>query len=978
SFVITDGDNNPPGGATGTLNIEFNDDMPSNNGTTLTAPTVHEDALNNGNAVGNSEGGQTVSASISVASLLTLVDIGADSPGSIGLNPLIDGVATGLTQLGVSIVWDYVDATHVRGVLESDPSHVVFTITRNGSNYDFTLLDNIDNNPSGPGDADTDSLSLANVFTASDADNDTIVIDAGASVNIQNDVPINNGQSYNAGTVHEDALNNANAVGNSEGGQVTSIQILGASLAGLVTPGADSPVTISLNSIAFGSPGTIEGTATGLTQLGVSITWHVVGPNQVNGVLNGDVTKVIFTITDNPGDANFTFTLLDNIDNNPSAAGDGDTDSLSLANVFTATDTDGDKVIIDAGATVNIQNDVPINNSGTVSITVHEDALNNANAVGNNEGGKTVSGSITVAQLQALVTPGADSPVTIGLNPLIDGVATGLTQLGVSIVWDYVDATHVRGLVGNDPTKVAFTLTFDGPNGEYDFTLLDNIDNNPSGPGDADTDSLSLANVFTATDTDGDSIVIDAGASVNIENDVPINNSTTYAVGTVHEDALANANADGNPEGLGQTTTIQVLGASLLTLVTPGADSPVALALNNAAFGQPGSIEGSATGLFQGGVSITWHVVSATQINGVLNGDPTKIIFTLTDNPGDTNFTFTLVDNIDHDNDNNLLTGEGDSFTESLSLAGVFTATDTDGDKVVIDAGASLNIENDIPIAVSAGAITSGLENGGGDSASANLDAGGNNIVADNMGADGGKVIFTNASITALEGQDLKHGGTELIYRFTPDGQTLRGFVDNGDGLFGAGDTLVFTIQLQTGVGGNEYTVTMNDSIDSITTVDFNDGSYNFVGGNDPWAGFNQPLINDSPDLLVTPFSATGVGDAINGNANSYGTTGGGGGQNVGGGEGIRLDFVTDLTGNPAGSPANYDGNVAQQDHAFEGHYLVQDVSVRFGDGTGNSTVKIEAFDNTDAIPDDKVLGVGELVNITQIVINFDGEAQAF
>ncbi|WP_292016553.1 hypothetical protein, partial [Mesorhizobium sp.] len=42
-----------------------------------------------------------------------------------------------------------------------------------------------------------------------------------------------------------------------------------------------------------------------------------------------------------------------------------------------------------------------------------------------------------------------------------------------------------------------------------------------TGGGDAETIALSLASVFAATDFDGDSVVIDAGASVTIENDVP-------------------------------------------------------------------------------------------------------------------------------------------------------------------------------------------------------------------------------------------------------------------------------------------------------------------------------------------------------------------------------------------------------------------------------------------------------------------------
>ena len=57
------------------------------------------------------------------------------------------------------------------------------------------------------------------------------------------------------------------------------------------------------------------------------------------------------------------------------AAGDAETIALSLASVFVATDFDGDSVVIDAGATVTIENDVPANNAATVNINVDEDEL---------------------------------------------------------------------------------------------------------------------------------------------------------------------------------------------------------------------------------------------------------------------------------------------------------------------------------------------------------------------------------------------------------------------------------------------------------------------------------------------------------------------------------------------------------------------------------------------------------------------------
>src|SRR6185369_339483 len=174
---------------------------------------------------------------------------------------------------------------------------------------------------------------------------------------------------------------------------------------------------------------------------------------------------------------------------------------------------------------------------------------------------------------------------------------------------------------------------------------------------------------------------------------IPANNGTTLTIGAVQEDALNTVGvAVGNTEGVGQTTIATLHATDIATLVSPGADSPVTIGLNTLLAGAPGSIDGTATGLTQLGVSITWHVVSGTEIDGVIGAN---VVFTIVKSGSD--FVFTLKDNIDSDADNNLATGEGDAFKTNLSLAGVFTATDTDGDKIIIDAGAIVTIENDIP-----------------------------------------------------------------------------------------------------------------------------------------------------------------------------------------------------------------------------------------------------------------------------------------
>src|SRR6185436_1841467 len=496
---------------------------------------------------------------------------------------------------------------------------------------------------------------LAGVFKATDTDGDSVIIDAGASVTIENDVPVNNGTTLGAFAVHEDALNTVGvAVGNSagEGAKTFTASILASDIATLVTAGADAPVAIDLNLLPLGQLGTLEGSSTGLTQLGVAITWHVNG-SQLDGIIGGDATKVAFSITKVGTD--FVFTLKDNIDNQPSGAGDGDIETLSLAGVFKATDTDGDSVIIDAGASVTIENDVPVNNGTTLgAFAVHEDALNTVGvAVGNSagEGAKTFTASILASDIATLVTAGADAPVAIDLNLLplgqlgtLEGTSTNLTQLGVAITW-HVNGSQLDGIIGGDATKVAFSITKVGT--DFVFTLKDNIDNQPSCAGDGDIETLSLAGVFKATDTDGDSVIIDAGASVTIENDVPVNNGTTLGAFAVHEDALNTVGvAVGNSAGEGaKTFTASILASDIATLVTPGADAPVAIDLNLLPLGQLGTLEGTSTNLTQLGVAITGHV-NGSQLDGIIGGDATKVAFSIT--KVGTDFVYTLKDNIDN------------------------------------------------------------------------------------------------------------------------------------------------------------------------------------------------------------------------------------------------------------------------------------------------------------------------------------------
>ena len=173
----------------------------------------------------------------------------------------------------------------------------------------------------------------------------------------------------------------------------------------------------------------------------------------------------------------------------------------------------------------------------------------------------------------------------------------------------------------------------------------------------------------------------------------------------------------------------------------------------------------------------------------------------------------------------------------------------------------------------------------------------------------------------------------------------------------------------------------MSGIVDTKSTINFNDGTFNFTGGNTAWAGFvpigqqsfgETPVPDGSDDLLLTP---AGAGTTINGNANAAGVSGGGGsGLSIGSGEAIRLDFVNDLTGNPAGSGGYNDP--ANRDFVFADHYEVNGAGVSFGGiNVGSAAARFTAKDDHDG-PGNDAVGDGILDPITSVAIRFGGETK--
>jgi hypothetical protein len=366
-------------------------------------------------------------------------------------------------------------------------------------------------------------------------------------------------------------------------------------------------------------------------------------------------------------------------------------------------------------------------------------------------------------------------------------------------------------------------------------------------------------------------------------------------------------------------------------------------------------------------------------------------VFTLSVASGTGVVTLTQFDTIDHtqtDTYNNAYINDVQSLANSLvDLKATATTTDSEGDNAtgsaLLDLGGNIQFGDDGPKNIIPGMDV--LLNAAGASATAALDV--NTNVDDNYGADGAGTVQFASSLNGTD-SGLTSGGQHIIYSISNGGHTLTGFLDgNSNSIFDVGEITVFTIDLNLdgaiGTANDTYTVHMVGTVDGgATTLTFSDTGFDFVGGNDPWAGFIQDGAANN-DLLITP-ELNGLPDlTVNANA----TVGGiGTGNSVGAGEAVRLDFVHDLGGDSAkaGGSGDY-SDAVNEDHTFTDHYTVNGATATFSSTTG-SKVKIVAADdvNQDTVTGGTGNPVGldpgntgfTLDSITAILITYGGVSQ--
>ncbi|KOF14089.1 hypothetical protein AC244_28875 [Ensifer adhaerens] len=752
-------------------------------------------------------------------------------------------------------------------------------------------------------------VNVSFTLSATDADNDTTSDSQPISITDGTGPSATDGSA--SITVDEKGLDNANALGSAEGaaGGAELSSTERGSDTVSFTAGSDA-----ITGMVFGATGGITADVNGI--VGADIVWSGEGTSVLIGTINGvaaiTVTLVPPTLPIAAGASGQATVNVQLTDNFPHPAGLA-LNTIDLSGItVVASDQDGDT----ATATVDISvvDDVPSAVDDGARSVVEGGAQISGNVLGNDTAGAdgATLTSVTIGGTEYTIAASGSTPV-VTVNGTYSFTSAG--------AWTF--------------TPVASLNSASDVNAGFSYTITD-----------GDGDPATAVQPISITDGTGPSAT-DGSASI-----------------TVDEKGLDNANALGSAEGAagGAELSSTERGSDTVSF-TAGSD-----AITGMVFGATGGITADVNGIV--GADIVWSGEGTSVLIGTING-VAAITVTLVPPTlpiaagasGQATVNVQLTDNFPH---------PAGLALNTIDLSGItVVASDQDGDTAT--ATVDISVVDDVPSAVDPDHLH--LTNKAGTEAIGYLDADRN--VDDNVGADhGGTVRFASSLNGSNSG--FTSSGAAIYYHVV--GNTL---VASTSSASAADNTKwVFEVELnQDGslaTANDSYTVTMYGKVDSASNVNFNGGSYAFSGGNTNWVGFvpngqiNNPQGNDdSPDLLITP-----IGDdatSINGTASSVGVSGGGGGQNIGSDEGVRLNFVSDLMGTPSSS-GSY--NPTSPGHTFDEHYLVNGASVKFGSiGNGRATAVFVASDDNDlgAADEDNRIDDSTPEAITSVVISHSG-----
>lgn len=667
------------------------------------------------------------------------------------------------------------------------------------------------------------------------------------------------------------------------------------------------------------------------------------------------------------GDGTFTYTA------NPGAEG---ADRFS----YTITDTDGDA------------------STATVSLSIAGDSTPSL---------IPVEGQVSEAGLPDGSSPETDYETTGGTFAIETGGDSVGSIVITSVVVEGVDVT-AGGTVQGEYGTLEVTVDDESVH-SWTYTLDDNtLEHETQGPasdevrdaftvvltdsdGDSTTEALNIdiiddvpvAVIDSGTVQSGGTLTVAAGAGLLVNDTLGADDATVTAVDVTDTQGALTWDADGSytytaipnatysdvftytiTDGDGDTATatltisvsdgsptapdfnVQVNEASL-DLIQDGDDLAAGTVTGSDPTSTAETVSGTLAATDPNGDALTYTASTFTGTYGTLEIDASGI------------YTYTLTAPVTDTT--------GDDGTNTVDDAESFTYTVTDANGNSSHGTLTVDIIDDVPVAINPDkAYLVNVVGPLGTVSAIPLDLDGN--IDDNYGADqGGMISFAgiaeDGTATAL------NAGGSLIYLYT-DGPTLVGSTLSNSSY---SDVIsednqsykVFTVELNPdrdlAASSDSYSFTLHQQIDGgASSFSVADGGYLPSGGNSPYYFFEDATDADR-DILLTP---TEVGSTVNSSNNDFAT---GTGLTIGGGEGIRIDFVNGLSGDAKQGPISY-----------EDHYTVQGVGAIIGVKSDTSMVRMTAYDDyddgTNAEPDDISIGNGVIDPITAVLIQYGGK----
>jgi len=449
------------------------------------------------------------------------IDFGADGPGGVGPNGTFTsgGSQTGgkLSHNGVDVEVSVVGNTYI-GVA-GDVKVFELTIDPVTGAYKFTQFENIDH---ADGSNPNDQIALNFGVTARDGDGDPV--STTIQIVIADDVPEIEGSS---GKVDETDF----------GATISTSGNLAHDY------GQDGPGKIETTG-QFSSAGSQKNDTLSSAGVAVSVT------STATGYVGKAGDVVVFTLTINPANGNYTYTQFHNLDH---ADGSNPNDEIVLTFGAKIVDYDGDSD--SAPIVITVADDGP--DFQTCGCGPKPDKGFEIVDETNLKGGPVVETGKLDADF------GADVPGSYGFKPNSFTTSNPLTHNGVPVVVSLVGGEWV----GKAGDLTIFKLEMNVSTGDYKFTLYDNVDHpNASNP----DDQITLDFAVIASDNDGDGaegsiriIVKDDGPNAN--NDV---NTYDTTFGVANGNVISGLNGgpgaadvlstDGKTNGSNENTVVKI------------------------------------------------------------------------------------------------------------------------------------------------------------------------------------------------------------------------------------------------------------------------------------------------------------------------------------------------------------------------------------------------------------------------------------